>query len=237
MTSFVAPVSEGNFKRVPVGVHIGRCYLLVDLGTQHTSGQYGDKLQRKFRIGWELFGEDEKGEPLVIRDSDKGVDMPMTISKNYTFSMSEKANLRKDLAAWRGKAFSDEEAKTFDIVKLMGAYALINVTETESGGKTYSNVAGLSPLPAAMNKTKPEGVHSFIKFSLAEPDAVVFGTFYDKLKETIAKSPEYAAWQAKKGGKAEQSVKPAAAAKAPAPAAATAGGGSGFDDMDSDIPF
>ena len=91
----------GNFKRVPQGVHIGRCYSLIDLGTQVSDGQYGLKEQHKIRIGWELFGEDEDGQPLTV-DVD-GKQMPMTISKSYTVSLHEKSNLRKELAAWRGR--------------------------------------------------------------------------------------------------------------------------------------
>lgn len=229
MPSFIAPTSgSGNFKRVPPGSHIGRCYMLVDIGTQRTVGQFGEKDQRKIRIGFEVFGEDEAGEPLVIRDSDKGVDMPMTISKSYTFSMHEKASLRKDLAAWRGKAFTEEETRTFDIAKLVGAYCLLNVTETSTGDKTYSNIAGISPLPKAMNASKPAPVHSNLMFSLAEPDMIVYGALHDKLRETIAASPEWQALQAKKGGKAEQSLKqqPAGASE-----------GSGFETMESDVPF
>ena len=41
----------GNFKRVPSGVHIGRCYSIIDLGTQVTDGQFGLKEQHKIRIG------------------------------------------------------------------------------------------------------------------------------------------------------------------------------------------
>ena len=134
----------GNFKRLPSGVHIGRCYSIIDLGTQVTDGQFGLKEQHKIRIGWELFGEDDDGQPLTV-DVD-GKEMPMTISKSYTVSLHEKANLRKELAAWRGRDFTEEEAKAFDVSKLVGAYCMVNVTTSESNSKTYSNVAGLTPL-------------------------------------------------------------------------------------------
>lgn len=184
----------GNFKRVPAGVHIGRCYSLIDLGTQLSSGQYGEKLQHKIRIGWELFGEDEEGNALTIEQD--GEEKPMTISKSYTVSLHEKSGLRKDLAAWRGRDFTDEEAKAFDVSKLLGAYCMVNVTTSETNGKTYSNVAGLTPLPAALKNAKPAGVHAFIKFDLDEPDMVVFATFHEKLQEAIKKSPE---WQRTQG--------------------------------------
>ena len=214
--AFIASDSGGgNFKRVPPGAYIGRCYSLVDLGTQLTTGQYGSKLQHKLRIGWELFGEDENGEPLTI-DVD-GKMMPLTITKGYTVSLHEKAGLRRDLAAWRGKDFTDEEAKGFDVQKLIGAYCMVNVTTSETNGKVYSNVAGLTPLPGALKNAKPAPVHAPQVFDLDKPDMEVFATFHEKLQEAIKKSPEWA-----KHAKAS---------------------GSGFDDMPSDsfmdeeIPF
>lgn len=198
----------GNFKRVPSGVHIGRCYSLIDLGTQRSEGQYGVRMVHKVRIGWELFGEDEEGKPLVVEVD--GKDMPMTISKNYTVSLHEKSGLRKDLSAWRGRDFTEDEAKAFDISKLLGAYCMVNVTTSETNGKTYSNVAGLTPLPAALKNAKPAGVHDIVKFDLDAPDLSLLESFHDKLKDTIKASPEWAIHQKKNG--------------------------SGFDDMPDDIP-
>ena len=115
----------------------------------------------------------------------------MTISKSYTVSLHEKAGLRKDLAAWRGRDFSEEEAKAFDVSKLIGAYCMVNVTTSEANGKTYTNVAGLTPLPGALKNAKPEAVHTNIMFDLDKPDMKLFETFHDKLKETIKRSPEF----------------------------------------------
>jgi len=199
----------GNFKRVPQGVFIGRCYSLIDLGTQFTDGAYGPKSQHKIRISWELFGEDEAGAPLTIEV--EGKDMPLTISKSYTVSLHEKAGLRRDLAAWRGKDFTDDEAKAFDVSKLVGAYCMVNVTTSETNGKTYSNVAGLTPLPGALKNAKPAPVHKDVIFNLDAPDMELFSTFHEKLQEAIKKSPE---WAVATGRKRE-----------------------GFEDMESDIPF
>lgn len=208
---------NGNFKRVPAGAFIGRCYSLIDLGTQLSSGQYGEKLQHKIRIGWELFGEDDDGNPLTIEV--EGREMPMTISKSYTVSLHEKAALRKDLASWRGKDFTDEEAKAFDVSKLLGAYCMVNVTTSENNGKTYTNVAGLTPLPSALRNAKPEPVHEHVVFDLDAPDERVFATFHEKLQEAIKRSPE---WQNRFGvdGEANSAAREAA-----------------YDDDSSDIPF
>lgn len=189
MGFIASDTGSGNFKRVPPGVFIGRCFSLVDLGTQLTDGQYGQKMQHKIRIGWELFGDDDEGNPLTI-DVD-GKPMPMTISKNYSVSLHEKSSLRKELAAWRGRDFSEEEVKAFDVSKLVGAYCMLNVTTSETNGKTYSNVAGITPLPGALKNAKPSPVHSSVIFNLDDPDMNVFGKFHEKLQETIRKSPEW----------------------------------------------
>ena len=188
--SFIASdAGGGNFKRVPAGAYIGRCYSLIDLGTQLSSGQYGEKMQHKLRIGWELFGDDEDGNPLTIEID--GKDMPLTISKSYTVSLHEKAGLRKDLAAWRGRDFTDEEAKAFDVSKLLGAYCMVNATTSETNGKTYTNVAGLTPLPGALKNSKPAAVHENLVFDLDKPDMKVFNAFHEKLQDAIKKSPEW----------------------------------------------
>lgn len=187
---FIAKDSGGgDFKRVPPGAYIGRCFSLIDLGTQTTNGQFGEKRQHKIRIAWELFGDDEQGNPLTIEVN--GRTMPLTISKGYTVSLHEKSSLRRDLAAWRGRDFTEEEANAFDVSKLVGAYCMVNVVSTENNGKTYSNVAGLTPLPGALKNVKPVPVHENILFDLDDPDMTIFNGFHEKLKEVIKKAPEW----------------------------------------------
>ena len=187
---FIASDNGGsNFKRVPSGAFIGRCFSLIDLGTQHTDGQYGPKDQHKIQIAWELFGEDDDGNPLTVEW--EGKTMPMTIKKSYTVSLHEKSGLRRDLASWRGRDFTDEEAKAFDISKLIGAYCMVNVTTNENNGKTYSNVAGLTKLPTALKDAKPAPVHKNIIFNLDDPDMELFASFHEKLQEAIKRAPEW----------------------------------------------
>lgn len=203
---------NGDFKRVPPGAYIGRCYAIIDMGTQ-VNEQYA-KSAHKVQLRWELFGEDEAGQPLTVTIDSKT--MPMTISKSYTLSLHEKAGLRKDLAAWRGKDFTADEAKAFDVSKLLGAFCMVNVTQSENNGKTYSNVAGLTPLPGALKASKPAGVHALVKFDIDDPDMALLETFSERMQELIKGSPE---WQAR-------------GAKTGAAQLATAG-----DVDDDDIPF
>lgn len=209
----------GNFKRVPAGAHIARCFSIIDCGTQTTNGQFGETVARKIRLGWELFGEDENNEPLTIEYDGKV--MPMTISKTYTLSLHEKAALRKDLSAWRGRAFTEEELQGFDITNVLGKHCMLNVTVSENNGKTYSNIAGISPMHKSM--VKPDGVHQSITFDLDDFDEKVFESFHEKLQDYIKQSPEYE--------DLFETVTTSVVNK-PAPSKK-----SNFDDFEDDIPF
>lgn len=215
MTFIAKDSGGGDFRRVPPGVYVGRCYALIDIGTQEVDFQGEKKLQRKLLLRWELFGEDDAGVPLTVEVD--GKDMPMTVAKRYTLSLSNKARLRGDLAAWRGRDFTDEELKSFDVSKLVGAYAMVNITENETNGKTYSNVASLTPLPKALNASKPAGVHAPLLFDVDKPDMAIYESFHDKLRATIESSLE---WQSR--------GKKAAAPLPKEPALA---------DMEDDVPF
>jgi hypothetical protein len=69
---------------------------------------------------------------------------------------------------------------------------MVNVTTSETNGKTYSNVANLTPLPTALKASKPAAVHETVMFDLDNPDWAVFDAFHDKLKDAIKRSPEFA---------------------------------------------
>lgn len=185
--ALIASTSGGSsFTPVPQGVHVGRCYRVIDLGTQTSEFQGKQKKARKVMLAWELFGEDEEGVPLKMDDG-----RPLSISKRYTLSLSEKASLRADLEAWRGRAFTEDELQGFDLKALLGVYGLVNVTHTQKGDKTYSNVAGISPLPKAMREHRPAPINENEYFDVTEPDMKVFEMFSDRLQETIKSCEEW----------------------------------------------
>lgn len=179
----IAKSNGGDFELTPNGSFIGRCYRMIDIGTQPGFTDQ-DKAQRKVHIYWELL-EDEDGEPVTMKDG-----RPFSVSKKYTLSINPKANLRKDLDAWRGIAFKDEEAEAFDITKLLGTYCRIQVVHEDSNGKTYANVSSIG-----FTKKKPQGVNEASWWSVEEPDYAAFEKMPDYLKEKIQQSPEWKAQQ------------------------------------------
>ena len=181
---------SADFKRIPVGSHVARCYLLVDMGEQLSDGKFGQSIQHKIRLGWEVFGEDETGAPLTVEID--GVQRQMTIGKTYTLSLNEKAGLRKDLISWRGRDFTPDELEGFDITNILNVYCMLNITTSEKDGKTYTNISAITPLPASMKNLKPQPDHEVVMFNLDEPDWQVFEALPDWLSDTIKKSPQYA---------------------------------------------
>lgn len=181
--------SESTFKPVPPGTHLARCYRIVDLGTQETNYQGKVSTQRKMMIQFEVHGQDDDGNALVTRAGE-----PMSISKNYTVSLGEKARLRQDLISWRGKAFTPEELKGFELKNLLGVWCMLSVVETPGNdGKTYSNINAITPVPAVVKKNGlPSYFNETAIFSLENPDMTLFDTFSDYLKAKIMGAPEWA---------------------------------------------
>lgn len=209
--SFFVEDTGGSFERTPAGMHLARCYRIVDLGTQKSEYMGQVKYLRKIMIGWEIHGTRDDGSPILMADG-----RPFAIFKNYTLSWSEKANLRLDLQSWRGQPFTSEEMRRFDLKTILGVWCMLNIIERQGqNGKTYSNVNGITPVPAMIKKNGlPNPVNKNEIFNMSEPDMALFNTFSEHLKAKIQASPE---WQR-------------VADDAPAPATVTS-------DVDDDIPF
>jgi hypothetical protein len=188
-----------EFEQAPIGNHVGRCVGMIDLGTQQ--GEYlgktthARKIVLRFELPNELISEGEfAGKPFIV-------------SKFYTASLSEKANLRKDLEAWRGKPFTSDELMGFDSKNLMDKPCMVNVTRTDKG---KAKISGVTPIPKGLQV--PGRVHDLIYLSLDEFKREVFDALNDYWKGEIQKSPEWADLQGK-----------------PRPTS--------FSEMESDIPF
>lgn len=74
------------------------------------------------------------------------------VTVEMTLSMNEKANMRKFLESWRGRAYTAEQADAgVPLDKLHGHSALISVQHiTTSKGRKFAKVVSISPLPKAM---------------------------------------------------------------------------------------
>ena len=192
--SFIVEDTGGNFERCPPGMHLGRCYRIVDLGTQKSEYMGEAKYLHKIMLGWEIHGSDDNGKALKMNDG-----RPFAIFKNYTLAWSEKANLRIDLQAWRGKAFTQEEMRKFDLQNILGAWCMLNIIERQGqNGNTYSNVSSVTPVPSVIKQSGlPQAINKNEMFNLQKPDMAIFETFSENLKTKITSSPEWEKLQGK----------------------------------------
>jgi hypothetical protein len=114
--------TEGDFEQLAKGQYEAVCFRIVDMGT--TEQQYKDgPLTKKKRVHISFEVPEQK-----MSDG-----RPFSVSKTYTASLFESAALRKDLVSWRGRNFSEEEEAGFDISKLLGCTANVDVGHTENG--------------------------------------------------------------------------------------------------------
>lgn len=217
--SFIVEDTGGNFERCPQGMHLARCYRIIDLGTQKSEYMGQVKYLHKLMLGWEIHGMHDNGTPIKMNDG-----RPFAIFKNYTLSWSEKANLRLDLQSWRGRQFTQEEMRRFDLKNVLGAWCMLNVIERAGqDGKMYTNVNGVTPVPAMIKQNGlPAAVNKNEIFNLTDPDMEMFNGFSDNLKKKIMASPE---WE--KLNKPEQTSQPQGNKHQPPV----------MEDEDSEIPF
>jgi len=218
--SFYVEDNGGNFERCPPGNHLSRCYRIIDLGTQKSEYLGQVKYLHKISMFWEVHAMDDNGSPILMNDG-----RPYGIFKNYTLSWSEKANLRLDLQSWRGKPFSQDELRRFDLKNILNAWCMLNVIEKPGKeNRVFSNIAGISPVPSVVKQAGlPAPVNKNEVFKIDEADMEMFNSFSENLKTKISASPE---WQ-KLHGKT-----PAPAPQQNAPAKPAFG-----EDDDDDIPF
>lgn len=180
--------AASSFKPVPPGMHLARCYRVVDLGTQTSEWKGVSKQQHKIMVFFEVHGEDSDGKALVTSKGE-----PMTISKNYTLSLNPESRLRKDLAAWRSRDFTRQELDGFELKNILGSWAMLSVQETLGDNqKVYTNIVGINPVPAKIKQAGlPEGFNKTDIFDIDSPDMALFETFSDWLKGKIKESPEW----------------------------------------------
>lgn len=136
-----------DFKRIPPGSHIAVCDIVADVGLQETF--FGTKRQvyLRFEVSEERWSYEKDGRQM---------EGPGVIGNFYTASMSKKANLRKVLEGWRGKAFTEQEAEKFDIASVLGKPCMVTVQESTSDGTTYSNIVAVGPVPKGIALPKAE---------------------------------------------------------------------------------
>ena len=156
--------SGSDFEYPDVGLTPAVCINVIDGGYEKNIYMGQDKgYQRKIFILWEIGQRITKGD---------FAGQHMIVSKEYTFAVSPKSNLRKDLESWRGKVFEERhnsngtitligekknkdtgkiEKVAFSIDMLIGANCLLNL---QNVSKTKTFIAPTSIMPFDKNFQK-----------------------------------------------------------------------------------
>jgi len=204
-----------DFKKVPPGCHFAICNMVVDLGVQRTTYKGAAKTQHQVYLRWEI-----PDERTTWEKDGKEQEGPCSIGSTYTLSLSEKAKLRAVLENWRGRPFTDDELKGFDITNVAGKCCQVMVQhETGANGKTYANITGVMGISREQRQRAQDAKSEVgvMIYELDDPDPGVFERLPPWLKEKLA-----------------ERVPPQSAKTANSMAPAGAGADSDFDD---DIPF
>lgn len=213
--SLTAKDNGGSFVLAPEGLHVARCYALIDLGEQ-LNKTYGNH-SPKVLIGWEFTDK-------LMADG-----RPFIHMQTYTTSLSEKSNLRGLLEAWRGKGFSVDELKGFKLSTILGAPCYITTKHSvnQNTQKKWSDVISICRLPAGV--PCPPAVNPQIYFDLDEYSDATYMAVPEGIRKKINLSGVANTQPAQPANQSMQYQPPFVAPPAAQP--------QDMDDLSQDIPF
>jgi len=150
------PKDGGDFVRIlaPAGLQGAVCCDVVDQGEKEQEWQGVTKMVPKISLHFLLgkvipakWKHPHTGETVDVHPDLVG--RPFGVSRWFTNSLSEKANLRQFLAAWRGQDFSPSELVRFDLESLISVPAGLNIVHKQSqdGTKWYANLHSALLMP------------------------------------------------------------------------------------------
>lgn len=173
----VLSVNTAAYEPIAEGTHTAVCDRIIDLGRQVGLEEFGGKVAPKVWVGWLITDE---------VDSDGGM-KEKHIGRIYTASLDKKSSLRKDLEAWRGKPFTDEELKAFDMDNVLGTGCMLNVAHEQKGDKIREQIKGIVALPRGMKLDKPADTISFVldETTVNSIDERIPGWLQDMIRKSV----------------------------------------------------
>ena len=187
--AFHAPAEKKVNNPIPNSVYLGVCVGLIDLGTQ-----YNDKFKKrehKILYMWEL-----PTLPIKFERDGEEVVAPRVISKKYTLSLAQKANLFKDIVSWICRPFTDSEIgkdgkdPEFDFESLLGKNCMLQIMSTDKDGKSYANVTAILPPYDGVPYRAPVGEVRVFRLAPGMTASDVPATIPSWIRDIILKSEE-----------------------------------------------
>jgi len=147
----------GGHEKAPPGNHLAVLVGIFDMGTQENEFGGKVKVQHRAYFAWELTGEKIAG---TTKNHVIGTDL--------TFSLNEKATLRKWIESRTGKTIPEDGAD-FDISSELGQPCMLSVVMNGE----YPKIAGMAAVPAIFLKSVPKPTYPI---TLVELDQFKAGT-------------------------------------------------------------
>ncbi len=173
--AIIAEKTNDDFERLQAGTYQALCIGVYDVGFEKSSFLGQEKILHKIIVLWEVDSRMTKGE---------FKDKRFLVSKSYTLSLAEKANLRKDLESWQGHKFGDE-VKSFDVEKIICANCLLSIVLNKNN---YPEISAIMPLMGNMNKLTRETEQNY------KPEWIKKKIEINK-NNTVSKNVEVETWE------------------------------------------
>jgi len=154
------PKDRKEFQNCPE--HTGPAVLVdvVDRGEKEVEYNGEKKVINKFTLSWLTDEKMDNGEPFIVFDW-------------FTRSLHPKSKFAGAFRQIMGRGITEEDYTDgkFDVEKLIGTGALVQVTHNQVGEKTYANIESYMKLPATM--TAPGVPSDFTRLKDREKNEVV----------------------------------------------------------------
>lgn len=128
--------STSDFDPAPEGAWRAVCVDVVELGM--VTGQYGAKPMIRLVFETEEINPKNK-KPYMVR-------------QRFGMTLSSKGRLRPFLESWRGKKFTEDELKGFDVETLIGVNVQLGIVHNAVEGKIYANISSVMKPARGMEK-------------------------------------------------------------------------------------
>ena len=169
-----SPLEAGSYRAI--------CYGIVVTGTTFVPA-FGNS-STKIVFLWEL-----PDERIVINGEDK----PRAISETYTLSLNEKSNMRKMLASWRGRDFTQEELQGFSLKKILNAPCLVSTTIMQNKqGRDFAKVSSVTRIPKGM-EIPTDAENPLVMFDITNDQCplTLMSSLPEWIQKRIMESDEY----------------------------------------------
>lgn len=140
--------TEGTKREpIPEDTYLAVCHMVCDLGTQHDEYMGKPIARRQVLIGWQF-----PSLPKTEWEDENGTHQSTKyLTRFFTLSLDEKANLRKLCKGWRGRDFTAEEKKAFDVSKMLGAPAQVQIVhDVKENGDIRDKIENVIKFPNGM---------------------------------------------------------------------------------------